>query len=851
MKKTVIGILAHVDAGKTTLSESMLYLSGSIQKLGRVDHQDAFLDYDTQERNRGITIFSKKALFHYNDVEFTLLDTPGHIDFSTEMERVLQVLDYAIIVINGSDGLQSHSETIWKLLKHYHIPAFIFVNKMDISHHSKEDLLKEIQERFDERCYDFTNLTAESYEQMALINEDVLSMYLEKQNIDDKTLANLIYQRELFPCFFGSALKMEGIQEFLDKLTHYIIEKEYPKEFGARVFKITYENQQRLTHMKITGGTLKVKEVLEDEKVDQIRLYSGTKYQMVDEVQAGSICVIKGLKNIEAGQGLGFEDQGALPVLSSCMEYKMILPVGMDSYVMMQHLRQLQDEDPQLHIHYIESLDEIRVQLMGEVQIDILKQQILDRFNVEVDFGQGNILYKETIQGKVEGIGHYEPLRHYAEVHLLLEEGPRGSGLVFKNKCREGMLSRQYQRLILSHLEEKEHLGVLTGSPITDMKITLVAGKAHVKHTEGGDFRQATYRAVRQGLKRAQNVLLEPYYSFKLRLPNESLSRAIYDIDQMNGVYTIEQEGDQTLIQGKAPVQKMQNYGVEVMSYTRGKGNLQYYFEGYEPCSNQEEIIAQISYDSEADLENPTGSVFCAHGAGFNVSYDEVDQYMHIDYVYQEKPKVVPIQGTSYHYQNQDEELEKIFERTYGPTKRRAFNKTEKETKTNFESTVSLKPECLLVDGYNVIYAWTELKEIAKDNLDAARMRLIDIMSNYQGFKKCELIVVFDAYKVKGNIGTTQKYHNIYVTYTKEAQTADMYIERATHELSDHYQIVVATSDALEQLIVLGQGGRRISSRELLLEVEHLTSEKMSEFERNNPKHHAFQLEEIKNYQSE
>lgn len=852
MKKIVVGILAHVDAGKTTLSESMLYLAGSIKKLGRVDHQDAFLDYDKQEKNRGITIFSKQAIIKWKDVEITIVDTPGHVDFSSEMERTLQILDYAIVVINGTNGIQPHSETIWQLLNHYQVPTLFFINKMDISHFSQDEIMKDIQNKLSENCLDFTKLNQEQYENLALIEDSLLDKYLNDGVIPNQDIALLVAKRKVFPCFFGSALKITGIDNFLDGLVQYTIEKEYPSNFGAKVFKITHDEQgNRLTHVKITGGTLKVKDkISENEKADQIRRYSGNKYEMLNEVDAGTICAIKGLKNIKVGQGLGFEASHTSSFLTSCMEYRVVLPDEYDTFVMVNQLKEFMEEDPQLHIRYNEKLDEIRIQLMGEIQTEILKNRIKERFHVDVEFDQGSVVYKETIVNTVEGVGHYEPLRHYAEVHLLMEPGPRDSGLQFFTNCKEEDLSRHFQRLVLSHLEEKEHLGVLTGSPITDMKITLVAGRAHIKHTEGGDFRQATYRAIRHGLKKAKSILLEPYYQFQLTVPNEQLSHAIYDIEQMNGQFEIEDnEGVSTTLKGKAPVALMQNYYAKVMQYTKGKGQFTYQLKGYEPCHNQETVIQAMGYNSEADLDNPTGSVFCAHGAGFNVPYDKVEEYMHIDYVWKptvQKKVIKPTETTI--SQSNDEELEKIFTMTYGPAKRKLSSELDYVKHQEKREFIPSKPECLLVDGYNAIHAWPELKEIANENLDAARAKLIDIMSNYQGFKKCILIVVFDAYKVKGNIGSTQKYHNIYVTYTKEAQTADMYIERATHELGSKYNIVVATSDALEQLIVLGNGGRRISSRELKLEVEHLISEKMSEFERNNPKYHSFQMENIKNY---
>lgn len=851
MKKIVLGILAHVDAGKTTLTESMLYLSKTIRHLGRVDHGDAFLDYNSQERDRGITIFSKQAIFNWNDCQITLIDTPGHVDFSTEMERTLQVLDYAILVISGIDGIQNHSETIWKLLKHYHVPTFIFINKMDSIYANKDKLLNDLKDQFDVNCFDFENLDENFYETIALNNEKLLDYYLEHQTLTKEMIIDEIYQRNLFPCFFGSALKIEGIDTFLNEFTNYVKEKQYPKQFQARVFKITHDKQgNKLTHLKITGGSLKVKEQVGNEKVDQIRIYSGDKYQLVNEVYAGDICAVKGFKNFEISQGLGNESTVNTPILSPYMDYRIILPENCNQHEALEKLLLLSKEDPQLHINYNNQSKEIHVELMGEIQVEILKNIISERFNLDVEFDHGNIIYKETILEPVEGVGHFEPLRHYAEVHLLLEPDKPGSGLEFAVDCKENVLATSYQRLVLSHLKEKEHIGVLTGSLITDMKITLISGRAHLKHTEGGDFREATYRALRQGLKATKSILLEPYFKFSLEIPVEYLSRAIYDIETMNGTFKLSKEQDEmAYLTGKAPVSKMQNYQSEVISYTKGKGRITLQIDGYYPCTNQEEIISKINYDSESDLENPTGSVFCSHGAGFNVKWDEVENYMHIPYQFKPKNenKEKKIEKTT--YSNEDEELENIFIRTYGPIKQHQTSTPAKKIISN--TTYKYMPECLLVDGYNIIHSWPELKELAKDNLDAARTRLIDIMCNYQGYKKCILILVFDAYKVKNNLGSSYKYHNIYIIYTKEAQTADMYIERTTHELASKYNITVATSDALEQLIVLGQGGKRISSRELRLEVERLDKEKLEEYRRKQAKGYNYLLEDIKNYNKE
>lgn len=845
MKKIVVGTLAHVDAGKTTLTESLLYHSGMIRKLGRVDHGDTFLDYDVQERNRGITIFSKQSTLQYKDLEMTFIDTPGHVDFSSEMERTLQILDYAIVVISGLDGVQSHSETIWNLLKAYNIPTFLFINKMDISHYSQAELLENLKQKFGSSCVDMTSM-----EDIAMCDESLLEEYLESETLELSHIKDAIEQRKVFPCFFGSALKMQGIEEFLEGMLTYTKEKQYPSQFGAKVYKITRDNGQRLTHLKITGGTLKVKTQFNDEKIDQIRIYSGNKYRLVDEVKAGDICVLVGFTHIQTGDGLGFENHHHAPTLSPFMNYHIVLPDDCDRFRVLSQLRQLGDEDPTLHMTYHETTQEMSVQLMGEIQIAVLKTLIQERFGVQVSFDQGSIIYKETIEDIVEGVGHFEPLRHYAEVHLLLEPLPQGSGLQFASKCSEDILEKHWQRLIMTHMEEKEHLGVLTGSPITDMKITLVTGRAHQKHTEGGDFRQATYRAIRQGLKKAKSILLEPYFHFQLMIPSSSLSRALYDIEEMKGEFEIGETIDNFVtITGSAPAVTMQNYQSEVISYTKGKGRLLCQMAGYQPCHNQDEMIEKIHYSSESDLDNPTGSVFCAHGAGFNVNWDEVEDYMHLDYVY--KPQVIQIKST-YTYSShlsEDDELEAIFEKTYGKIERKTASQLGYHQTTNQTVEVKApKAQCLLVDGYNVIHAWNELKNLAKDNLDGARFRLLDMMCNYQGYKKCLLIVVFDAYKVKGSLGSQENYHNIHVVYTKEAQAADMYIERVTRQMANDYQITVATSDALEQLIISGAGAYRMSSRELKLDYEHINKSGQAEYERKSQKNHNLLLEEIGNY---
>ena len=848
MKKTVIGILAHVDAGKTTLSESMLYLSGSIRKLGRVDHGDTFLDYYDLEKQRGITIFSKQTVFNWNDVEITLIDTPGHIDFSAEMERTLSVLDYAIIVINGIDGVQNHTKTIWKLLEMNHIPTFIFMNKMDMNITNKEKLLCDLTTNLHEYCIDFTSLSDEQLENIALLEDEVLDFYLTHGYIDEQDIRRFILNRKIFPCYFGSALKMQGVEEFLNGMTQYIENKQYPNEFGAKVFKITREDGNRLVHMKITGGELTTKQILDNgEKVDRIMQYKGNKYELLNCVKAGSICSVKGLKEIYAGDNLGIEKQDYSPQLTPYMNYQMILPDSCDYYTMVSQLKQLEDEDPLLHMQYNNDTKTITFSLMGEIQIEVLKTMIKERFLVDVDFKQGQIIYKETIKKPVEGVGHYEPLRHYAEVHLLIEPLPEGSGLEFYSDCKEENLAGNFQRLVLTHLQEKEHLGVLTGSPITDLKITLVNGRAHLKHTEGGDFRQATYRALRQGLKMAESVLLEPYYQFTLEIPTEYLSKAIFDIENMEGKFSIETlNNDMNIIKGEAPIRKMQNYQLEVLNYTKGKGKLYCQLSSYKECTNSDEIIMQIGYDSEHDLNNPTGSVFCSHGAGFNVSWNEVYDYMHLPL--QTKKEVKEITSYKKVYSQNDDELKQIFEKTYGPIKQRTKEYQQSLKKEVKAIMKPVKPKCLLVDGYNVIFSWNELKELANKNLDVARERLIDILSNYQGYINYMVIVVFDAYKVKGNLGSNEKYHNIYVVYTKEAQTADMYIERTTHQLANEFDITVATSDALEQIIVIGAGASRISSRQLILEIKSVCETRFDEFQSQQTVSRNYLLEDVKNY---
>lgn len=881
-----VGILAHVDAGKTTLSESILYLSGKLRKLGRVDHKDAFLDTNELERERGITIFSKQAVFDLGDTRVTLLDTPGHVDFSAEMERTLQVMDYAILVINGADGVQGHTRTLWNLLKRYQIPVFLFVNKMDQPGTDHKKIDEVLKKSLSEGCIDFgddpetangghTSEAQDSFwDSLAMCDEEAMEEYLESGMVKKDTIVRMIAERKVFPCYYGSALKVQGVQEFLAGLERYIRTLESVKmkaAFGAKVYKISRDaSRSRLTHLKVTSGVLRVKDILMnapdaqehwEEKVNQIRIYSGEKYEMVQEVQAGTICAVTGLNFTYPGEGLGTERDTREPVLQPVLNYRIQLPDGCDVHAMLGNLRKLEEEDPMLRIVWNEELGEIYAQLMGEVQIEVLKRLILERFGVEVTFDTGNIVYKETIANTVEGVGHFEPLRHYAEVHLVMEPAKRGSGLILDTNCSEDVLDKNWQRLILTHLAEKEHRGVLTGSAITDMKITLAAGRAHLKHTEGGDFRQATYRAVRQGLMQAENVLLEPYYDYRLEVPAELVGRALTDIQRMSGEFEPPQtEGEMAVVTGYAPVAAMRDYQMEVTGYTRGRGRLSCTFRGYEPCQNDQEVIEAFGYDPERDLENPTGSVFCSHGAGYNVPWNEVTQHMHIESQLRKAAEPEPAKAEPVRQKQQkssvgsalpalsreeEKELEDIFIRTYGKIERRmparpdAFGDSYVGTRKKKEEKIQ---EYLLVDGYNVIFAWDDLKELAAVDIGAARDKLMDILCNYQGFKKCVLILVFDAYKVEGYALEIQKYRNIHVVYTKEAETADQYIEKVVHHIGRKYHVTVVTSDGVEQVITMGQGGTRVSSRDFLEEVR--LTEKMireeAEKHRENGRNYLF-----------
>uniref|UniRef100_UPI003FEF02EC NYN domain-containing protein n=1 Tax=Coprococcus sp. TaxID=2049024 RepID=UPI003FEF02EC len=890
MKKLVVGILAHVDSGKTTLSEAMLYTAGKIRKLGRVDHKDAYLDTDAQERERGITIFSKQAVFTYDGMEITLLDTPGHVDFSAEMERTLQVLDYAILVINGMDGVQSHTDTLWKLLKRYEIPTFIFVNKMDMEGTDKDAVFQNIRKKLDGDCVDFSS--GDRDEQIAMADERLLDTYLDSGMVEVEDIIEAILDRKIFPCFWGSALKLSGVQELLDAMNTYMVMPAYNAEFGGRIFKISRDAKgERLTYMKVTGGSLKCREQIEgtEGKVNQIRIYSGARYETVEEASAGTVCAVTGLGETSAGQGVGCEQENVFAGLEPVLSYKVSYPGDKDAVVVLRDIRQLEEEEPELHVEFAQETREIFVKVMGQVQLQVLTQIIKDRFGYLISFGMGRIIYKETLAEPVMGVGHFEPLRHYAEVHLLMEPLEPGSGMQFDTICSEDVLDKNWQRLILTHLEEKEYRGVLTGAPITDMKITVTAGRAHQKHTEGGDFRQATYRAVRQGLMMGECRLLEPVYAFRLEIPTEMTGRAMNDITRMHGRFAQpEIEGEMSILTGTAPVATMQEYQQDVTAYTRGQGKLSCTLQGYEPCHNEDEVLAASTYDPELDMANPASSVFCAHGAGYIVDWYDVYDMMHV----KEDPgfalagmedvlRNITSEPTEADEDNRkrmarerqgagapvydEKELEDIFVRTYGSNSREnaaynkaGFNRYNKsvseadwyvkkaaehgKSKTTGAQTpvVGLKTadtgiarpgayrkqkgekEYLLVDGYNVIFAWDDLKALAAVNIDSARDKLIDIMSNYQGYVGCELILVFDAYKVKQNPGSITKHGNIHVVYTKEAETADMYIEKTTHELGRKYKVTVASSDGLEQLIIMGQGALRMSSRGLREEVERV-----------------------------
>ncbi len=897
MKNIVAGILAHVDSGKTTLSEALLYQAGQIRKLGRVDHQDTYLDTDSQEKDRGITIFSKQAELAYADMHIALLDTPGHVDFGTEMERTLQVLDYVVLVINGMDGVQSHTETLWKLLERYGIPVFIFVNKMDMTGYDRDYLMDNIRHRLSDGCVDF--LCEDSGEQIAMCDEAMLEHFLETGANDDQDVVNAIAGRKLFPCYFGSALKNEGVSELLDGMNRYVVEPVRGEEFGARVFKIGRDDKgERLTYMKVTGGVLKLKDVLtlrnsqgeeSHEKVNQIRVYSGAKYDMVTQVPAGCVCAVPGLVNTYGRQGIGACPDGELPSLEPVLSYKVMYPTDVDAVTMVSKLRLLEEEDPQLQVQWNETAGEIYIKVMGQVQLEVVAQMVRDRFGIAITYGQGRISYKETIAAPVMGVGHFELLRHYAEVHLLLEPMENGSGMCFDSICSEDVLDKNWQRLILTHLQEREFRGVLTGSPITDMKISITAGRAHQKHTEGGDFRQATYRAVRQGLMMAESVLLEPVYAFKIEVSQEYAGRVLADIVKMSGTMDGQEiSGETTVITGHAPVYTMREYYSELTAFSRGTGRLQVDIDGYQPCHNTEEVLAERHYDPELDRFNPSSSVFCAHGAGYLVDWYDVYENMHVKedpgfeisgqlgYTEDGYAMDIPVNrpGKSVSEMSiTDEELSEIFARTFGGDYKDKdvalngrFRRTTSEYKVNGQYNksqsrdrqpgngplVGSRPadrgiatpgafkrrksgeDYVIVDGYNVIFAWDTLRELSEHNIDSARGKLMDILSNYQGYMNCKLIVVFDGYKVKDNKGERFPYDDIEVVYTKEGETADAHIEKLTHELARKHKVTVVTSDGLEQIVTMGQGAIRMSSRDFKLEVERVNEHLRENYLKND-----------------
>lgn len=842
MKKITIGITAHVDSGKTTLAEAMLYKSGSIRNLGRVDSGNTALDTNSIERERGITIFSAQAELYANDSRITLLDTPGHVDFLAETERTMCVLDYAILVISGSDGVQSHTSTLWNMLRKYEVPVFIFVNKMDLISADKSFVINDLRSRLSQNIVDFTGGDEDIAENASLCSEELMEKYLESGTVDKNDIIQAVSERRIFPCFFGSALKMQGVDEFLTALDEYTCEKQYKNDFGAKIYKISYDPKgSRLTHMKITGGSLKMRDELcyldsdgneQKCKVSSIRFYTGEKLRTADIAEAGEICAVTGLVGTFAGQGMGSERDSDDVLFEPVMTYRVIYPDDKNAFDVLKELRLLEDEDPQLHICWNEQNRDIHIQIMGAVQLEVLVKLISERFGYTVSFENGAVTYKETIKAPVEGVGHYEPLRHYAEAHILLEPMPRGSGLSFDTVCSEDELDRNWQRLILTHLTEKTHIGVLTGSPITDMKLTLVAGKAHLKHTEGGDFRQATYRAVRQGLRLAESVLLEPYYDYEIELPTDNVGKAISDLQHMCAEFEApESHGEMSIIRGNAPVSEINDYRSELIAYTHGKGSISFALSGYKECHNTEEVVAKIGYDCDSDIENSADSIFCSHGAGYVVKWDEVYEHMHLPLSINnneenESEEQRSVKAAKFIEKAvSDEELMAIFEMTYGKINSdpvRAFKKTKavsiEDKKVRLPQYEG--PDYLLVDGYNIIFAWDDLKKIAEENLDAARAELIHRMCNYQGYNGSELILVFDAYRVKGKHRDIEKYCNINIVYTKESETADSYIEKVSHELSKKHRVRVATSDGLEQMIILGNGAMRISATEFRKRVQ-------------------------------
>ena len=854
---TVLGIVAHVDAGKTTLSEAMLYLSGKLKKLGRVDHRDSFLDTHSLERQRGITIFSKQAQIQLERHSVTLLDTPGHVDFAAEAERSMQVLDEAVLVISAAGGVQAHTETLWRLMERYGLPCFLFVTKMDLPNPGRGELMAQLQKRLSPACVDFTLPEGELYEQIALSDEEAMEEYLAEGRISRETIRSLIAGRRLFPCFFGSGLKTEGVEDFLRTLDGLIPEKNYGDEFAARVYKIARDAQgKRLTYMKITGGELKVRDLIRyqdekgnllEEKVSQLRLYSGMKYEAVEQVLPGQICAVLGLGGCWPGQGLGAEADAAAAVLEPVLSYRVILPKGCDPALMLPKMQQLGQEDPQLHVRWNERLSEISVQLMGKVQTEVLKSLVKERFDVDIELDTGRILYKETIANTVEGVGHFEPLRHYAEVHLILEPLPRGSGIVLDSVCSEDLLDRNWQRLILTHLQEKPHLGVLTGSPITDVKISLAAGKAHDKHTEGGDFRQATYRAVRQGLMQAESLLLEPWYRFEMAVPQEQIGRAINDVRAMNGEFeSPEEAGELMLLRGSAPVSAMNGYMEELVAYTRGRGRLSLRSDGYKPCPESETVIAALGYDAESDVENTADSVFCSHGAGVNIKWDKVRDYMHLESCLRPKGAEAAVPAPRYPISIDERELEAIMTREFGPIKRPMYRAAERNEAPVPPVERQNKKEYLIIDGYNLIFAWDELKNLARERLDLARTRLMDMLSNYAGFTQSELVLVFDGFRTPGNPGSRQEYHNIHVVFTRDGETGDAYIEKIANEIGKNYSVRVITSDNLIRLSALRSGVLRCSSGEFIHQLEWTLGQMAELLEKTNQNAHKTRVKDGK-----
>lgn len=858
MKKTVIGILAHVDAGKTTLSEALLYTAGQLKKMGRVDNKSAFLDNYELERRRGITIFSKQAVLRTKNTEITLLDTPGHIDFSSEAERTLQVQDYAVLVISARDGVQPHTETLWRLLLRYNVPVFIFVNKMDLEGSDKNRVLAELKKHLSENCADFTASDDEICENAAFCNEKLMEKYIEEGSLSDVEIAKAIRERNIFPCWFGSALKLDGVAEFIEGLEKYTLQTEYRPEFGARVFKIARDPQgNRLTYMKITGGSLKARSIVSympkgseeqiEEKVNMLRIYSGEKFESSDTVQAGGICAVLGLSATYPGQGIGFEKELLKPMLEPVLTYRVILPKDISAVEFLPKLKQIEEEDPQLLVSS-NAAGEIYVHLMGEIQAEVLKSLAEERFGVSVDFDSGSVIYKETVAAPIEGVGHFEPLRHYAEVHLLIEPGEPESGITVNSLCREEVLGKNWQRLILTHILEKTHSGVLIGAPLTDVKITLVAGRAHIKHTEGGDFRQATYRALRQGLMKAKNVLLEPYYAFRLEIPAEQLGRAINDIRIMDGkISSPESNGITAVINGRAPVFEMRSYAKDVMAYTKGKGKLSLFSDGYAPCHNAEKVIDAAKYDPESDIANTPDSVFCSHGAGINVKWYDVEKYMHVTsgMAVETGDKIPSMPNPRLLKRNlniDDKELEAIMEREFGPIKRRQYSEAVLDTPKTAHAA-ERKKEYIIVDGYNLIFAWEGLAALAKENFDAARHVLTDILCNYRGYTKCELVLVFDGYKVKGNAGEKSDYNGIHLVYTKENETGDMYIEKLVEEVGKNYSVRVVTSDNLIQVSALRAGVLRMPAREFIKEIKRVNDQIKEIIAENSAKRFFYKID--------